>query len=98
MPQFMVEISLPAFLTQEFIELIPQQRAFIDSVMEKGVITAYMLAIDRSKLWVTFQAKTPTDVMAVLNAFPIASYIEYTIHELAFYNSAAAMMPSISLN
>ena len=98
MNQFMVEITLPGYLTQEFIELIPEQRAFIDSVMEKGVITGYMLALDRSKLWVTFRSRTTADVIKILQAFPIAAYIEYTISELAFFNSAASMVPSISLN
>jgi hypothetical protein len=98
MNQFMVEVNLPESLTQEFILLIPKQREFIDDMFNKGVIANYTLAMDRSKLWVTMVVPTVRDVRQILDDFPIAEHIEYTIHQLAFSNSASAIIPEISLN
>jgi ribulose kinase len=98
MNQFMVEVSLPEALTQEFILLIPGQRQYIDDMFNRGVISNYTLAMDRSKLWVTMVVQTVKDVRQIMDDFPIADYIEYTVHQLAFSNSASAIIPEISLN
>ena len=98
MNQFMVEVKLPESLSQEFILLIPRQREYIDDMFNRGVVSSYTLAMDRSKLWVTFVAKTAREVRQVMEGFPIVDYIDYNIHELAFNNSASAIIPEISLN
>ena len=98
MHQFMVEVSLPAPLTQEIIELIPDQRNFIDDLLQRGVILSYTLTIDRSMLWVVFEVENTREVRTYLNAFPIADFVEYTIHKLAFHNAADSVVPAISLN
>jgi hypothetical protein len=54
--------------------------------------------MDRSKLWVTMVVQTVKDVRQIMDDFPIADYIEYTVHQLAFSNSASAIIPEISLN
>ncbi len=98
MQQYMVDITLPEDLTQDFIELIPQQRAFINKMFERGIIISYSLTLDRSKLWVTFYSATQDDVERVIRKFPIADYITYRIHELAFHNSLSTVLPAVSLN
>jgi hypothetical protein len=50
MEQYLVEIFLPEF-TEEFFELVPAQREYIDKCMADGFIRSYSLAADRSKLW-----------------------------------------------
>jgi muconolactone delta-isomerase len=98
MQQFMVEVSLPAKLTQEIIELIPSQRNFIDDLLQRGVILSYTLTLDRAMLWVVFEVENSKEVRTYLNAFPIADYVQFTIHELAFHNAADSVVPAISLN
>lgn len=78
--------------------LIPRQREFIDNMFNRGVISNYTLALDRSKLWVTLVVPTVREVKEIVNDFPIADYIDYTIHQLAFSNSVNAVIPEISLN
>lgn len=89
---------MPDSLTQEFILLIPQQREYLDNMFNRGVIANYTLAMDRSKLWVTMVVQSAKDVRQIMDDFPIADYIEYTVHQLAFSNSASAIIPEISLN
>lgn len=98
MNQYMAEIVLPTYLNQEFASLIPRQRAMVDELFAKGVISGYTLALDRSKLWVTFIAESESDVRFIISGFPIYHYIEFTLHELAFHEAAATTIPAISLN
>ena len=56
MNTYMISISLPTELTEEFILLIPKQRKRIDELMDEGKVLHYSLALDRSQVWVTLIA------------------------------------------
>lgn len=98
MNQYMTEIYLPEVITQEFMSLIPSQRAHINQLMSDGVISSYTLKLDRSKLWVIFLAESQDEVSEKLARFPIIDYIESDIHELMFHNMVSRDLPVISLN
>lgn len=98
MTYYMVEVNLPNPFTEEFINLIPQQRAFINSLLEKGTVAAYSLSLSSSKLWVTFLCNSADEAEALLQQFPVIDFITYTIYDLAFHNTADIFMPAISLN
>jgi hypothetical protein len=97
MEQYLVEIFLPEF-TEEFFELVPAQREYIDKCMTKGSIRSYSLAADRSKLWVVFTTKDESEMIRTLKRFPIISWVNYKTYPLMFHNSMEMMIPSISLN
>lgn len=96
--QFMVEFKLPEILTEEFINLIPEQRLKINSLMDAGVIMCYTLNLDRSKLWTVIIAKSDLAVMDVLAQFPLIGFMKPEISELTFHHQSSLVMPSISLN
>ena len=99
MSQFMVEFILPDDMTEEFISKVPRQRLKINQLMEKGKITAYSLAADRSKLWCIVKADNEFDVMAIIAEFPLIDFMRPTISELMFNNTATAIkLPMFSLN
>jgi muconolactone delta-isomerase len=97
MEQYLVEIFLPEF-TEEFFELVPAQREYIDKCLSKGLISSYSLAADRSKLWVVFTTASEVEMSRTLNRFPIIKWITYKIYPLMFHNSKEMLMPAISLN
>lgn len=97
MEQYLVEIYLPEF-TEEFFELVPAQREYIDKCMSKGSIRSYSLAADRSKLWVVFAAATEMEMLRTLKKFPIIDWINYKSYPLMFHNSMELSLPAISLN
>ena len=99
MSQFMVEFILPDEMTEEFIAKVPRQRLKINQLMEKGKITAYSLAADRTKLWCIIKADNEFDVMNVISEFPLIDFMQPTITELMFNNTATAVkLPLFSLN
>jgi len=98
MNQYMIDIDLPIPITEEFAELIPQQRAHVNSLMTDGRIASYSLSMDRSRLWVIANAATPEDARSIIATFPIIPFIKFRVHELAFHNSVRFLRPQFSLN
>lgn len=84
---YMVEFTLPELLTEEFVQLIPEQRRKTDELLADGVIKSYSLALDRSRLWVIMTADSEFDALHVLLDLPLTHHMTPEISELAFHNS-----------
>ncbi|MBC7450999.1 MAG: hypothetical protein H7259_05885 [Cytophagales bacterium] len=98
MDHYLIDIDLPEEPDDEYISLIPEQRAQINQLMQDGIVTSYSLSVDRSKLWATVVAENEREVGQILTTFPLIRYMVYSIHKLAFHNTAQYTMPPISLN
>jgi hypothetical protein len=97
MKQFMVDIDLPEFLTEEFLALIPRQREHVNMLLREGKIVNYALSLDRSKLWTIVWAESEDEVTEILSTFPLTHFVNPEIYELAF-NNRAERIPVFSLN
>jgi muconolactone delta-isomerase len=93
----MIDIELPDEIGYDFIQLIPKQRAFVSSMLEKGIIKNYSLSSDRSKLWVVVEVNSLEEVKNVIRSFPVFSFIKYKIHDLLFHE-ANVNVPQLWLN
>lgn len=98
MHQFMIDVTLPEMLSEEFIALIPKQRAQVNRMFREGRLSSYGLALDRSKIWATILAESEEDVIYLLSTFPLRKFMEVKIHRLAFYENAGASVAHISMN
>ncbi len=98
MYEFMVEIDLPVPFTEEFLGLVPRQRAMINRLMNEGTITSYALSLESGKLWVSLIAGTVENVNELIDSFPIAPHILYRVNRLTFHNSISFKLPNFSLN
>lgn len=98
MHQYMIDINLPSYFDEEFISLIPSQRNLVDRLMQQGVLESYSLALDNSKLWITLNSKSESNVVKLMKTFPLIKYMKYTIFKLAFHNQASLKFPNLSLN
>jgi hypothetical protein len=96
--QFIADIELPEVLTEDFLNLIPEQRKLVDELLENGTIYFYSLAFDRSRLWVGIRANSEAEVWNILYTFPLIEYMNADIHELAFHNVEKASVFELSLN
>jgi muconolactone delta-isomerase len=95
----MVTMRCPEILTEEFVGLIPEQRAKVVEFMARGILTSYSLAHDRSILWGTFVANSEADVRDILRRFPLTNYMEsIDVRPLMFHNVMNFAMPQFSLN
>ena len=95
---YMITLSLPEEPTEDFFNLIPEQRKKVNELMQEGHISNYLLSADRTKLWVVASAKNPDELLAMLQTLPIFEYTEFEWHQVAFHNHVSRFIPSFSLN
>jgi muconolactone delta-isomerase len=98
MNEYMIDIELPPVLDQEFIALIPAQRARINELMSRGVVSSYTLSLDRTKLWVVMKATSEAQVNQVFESFPLYDYMQGAIIPLMFHQSLNVTLPQLSMN
>ncbi|TAF25689.1 MAG: hypothetical protein EAZ70_09705 [Runella slithyformis] len=98
MSQFMVELTLPLQITEDFVQTIPRHRAKITELMEQGKVNSYALAADRSKIWCVVRAESELEVMDVIAELPLIGYLNPHISKLMFNNAVAFRLPLFNLN
>ena len=98
MIQYMVEFKMPEIISQEFMALIPEQRATINLLMAEGIVTTYTLAQNRTKLWTTLMAKDEEHLLKIIDTFPLIKYLKPEITEWMFHESVSYKFPYFSLN
>ena len=96
--EYMIDITLPIPFTDEFLSLVPSQRAMVNKLMNDGVITDYALSLENGKLWVMMISESEAKVIEILDTFPIKEHISYNINKLTFHNSISFKLPNFSLN
>lgn len=94
----MVDITLPAELTEEFLLLIPKQRELVNKLFTDGKLTSYSLALDRSKLWATIVAESEEEVVYFLSLLPLRKFMHVEIQQLAFHQNTTHNLARISMN
>lgn len=96
--QYMVDFTLPEVLSDEFMTLIPYQRARVNQFFNEGKLVNYALSLETSKLWAVFTANSEMDVMELIADLPLTKFMKVQISMLTFYNTAQENMPAFSLN
>ena len=102
MKSYMMTIALGEF-TQEFMSLIPHQRAQITILMQTNRLVSYAVSMDRATVWMTVNAENRREAESLVEAMPLRKYmrIEET-RELMFHERAIPQQPlaamSFSLN
>jgi hypothetical protein len=98
MNEYMIIIRFATSLSEEFASLVPDQRAQINRLMEKGIITSYSLSADRGTLWVTLLATSVEAAEITLRMMPLFKFMRYEIVELMFHNSPIYARMHLSMN
>lgn len=96
--QFMVVFRLPEELTDEFLDLLPQQRARVTELFEEGVLLSYALSLEHSRMWAVFNAASEMAVLEHLATLPLSRFMQVRVSMLTFYNTHSEPVPGFSLN
>lgn len=78
--------------------LIPDQRDYIDQLMDDERIIMYTVSADRSTWCCIIKAASEREARDILAGMPIIEYLDPKIHELMFLDFAEMQLPRISLN
>jgi muconolactone delta-isomerase len=98
MNEYMIIVRFATSFNEEFASLVPDQRAQINRLMEKGIITSYSLSADRGTLWITLLATSVEAVEITLRMMPLFKFMRYEVVELMFHNSPIYARMHLSMN
>lgn len=93
----MVEFDIMYPNDDQFLQLIPKQRAMVNSYFQDGKLMSYTLNMNRTKLWAVFHVEGESQLIALIDELPLSRYMDYEYEELMFHNSLH-MIPSMSMN
>jgi len=96
--QFLVDFTLPDFLSEEFMELIPYQRAMVNRLFKEGRLLNYALSLESSRLWLVLNAVTEDEAENMVNELPLTQFMSFEVSMLTFYNSMEPITPDFSMN
>lgn len=89
---------MPQDLPEEFVGLIPRQRAIVNRLLSEGKILNYALSLENSKLWVVFSVVSEADLIELISQMPLTPFMKYRISELTFYNASNPFVQAFSMN
>jgi hypothetical protein len=82
------QITGSFFMDNNFMEIVPQHRIYINSLIENSVIEHYLVSMETRQTWITINAASKNDVQAILNDMPLANYMNYSIAEIFVFDGA----------
>lgn len=102
MKSYMVNIALGDF-TEEFMRLIPLQRAQVNILMQSNRLASYAVSMDRQTLWMVINAENEQEIESIVTAMPLHKYMHIEeVRELMFHERAlpqqSLALPAFSLN
>lgn len=96
--QFMVDFTMPKEMPDEFVGLIPRQRAAVNRLMNEGKLLNYSLALEHGKLWAVFNVESESELLEIVYDLPLTSFMKVRVSELTFYNAANTFSNVFSVN
>ncbi|HAI85110.1 MAG TPA: hypothetical protein DCL43_15720 [Chitinophagaceae bacterium] len=85
-------------MTDEFMQLIPPHRTYINYLINKGIIDSYAVSMETQTCWITFNAVNKEEVDTYLVKSPLYKFWTYEIESLFVYDSQMYRLPSLQLN
>lgn len=83
---------------KQTMELIPEHRAYINTLIEDQVLEHYAVSMENQSLWITLNAKNKGEVKKLLSRSPFYKYWTYEINELIIWDGQSYRLPVVQLN
>lgn len=85
-------------MDDEFMQLVPPHRTYINYLMTKGIIDSYAVSMETQTCWITMNTDLKESAEAHLIKSPLHKYWTLTIEELFVYDSQHYRLPAVQLN
>jgi muconolactone delta-isomerase len=85
-------------MDDDFMGHIPEHRAYINQLIDKGIIDQYVVSMESQRVWITFSAASKQKVKEMLERSPIFHYWTYEIDELFVVDGLQYRLPVVRLN
>lgn len=92
------QVTIQFEMDDDFAALVPPHRAYINRLIEQGIIDHYVVTMETQQVWITFSAEDKDQVKDWLIKSPLAKYWTYEINELFVVDGMHYRLPIMQLN
>ncbi|MBL7731031.1 MAG: hypothetical protein JNM88_07625 [Chitinophagaceae bacterium] len=85
-------------MSDEFMELVPPHRTYINFLINKGTIDHYAVSMESQRSWITLNAESKKDVEKILKKSPLSKFWTYEIDELFVLDGHHYRLPEVNPN
>jgi hypothetical protein len=96
MPKYQVTIKFE--MAEEFTELIPPHRTYINYLINSNVIEHYAVSMETQRIWITMNAESKKEITKVLAKSPLYKYWKLEIDELFVLDGQHYRLPAVQPN
>ena len=96
MPKYQATIQFE--MSEEFMELVPPHRTYINFLINKAVIDHYAVSMESQRAWITLNAEDKKEVEKLLKKSPLFKFWTYEIDELFVLDGQHYRLPEVNPN
>lgn len=85
-------------MPDDFMDLIPLHRTYINFLINKGIIEHYAVSMESQHAWITLNAKNKKEVIKIIEKSPLAHSWTFDIHELFVLDGLHYRLPEVNPN
>ena len=92
------QVTINFEMTDEFMELVPPHRTYINYLINKGIIDHYAVSMETQRSWITLIAESKKEVKKILEKSPLYKFWTFEIDELFVLDGQHYRLPVVQPN
>jgi hypothetical protein len=85
-------------MAEDFSELIPPHRTYINYLINSNVIENYAVSMETQHIWITMNGESKKEITKVLSKSPIYKYWTLVVDELFVLDGQHYRLPAVQPN
>ena len=92
------QVTINFEMTDEFMDLVPPHRTYINYLINKEVIDQYAVSMETQRSWITLNAEDKAEVESLLEKSPLYKFWTFEIDELFVLDGQHYRLPAVQPN
>jgi hypothetical protein len=92
------QITIHFEISEEFKDLIPPHRTYINYLINKGIIDHYAVSVESRRAWITVNGESKKEIIRILAKSPLHKYWTYEVDELYVLDGQHYRLPAVQPN
>lgn len=92
------QVTIQFEMRDDFLDLIPSHRTYINSLINKDVIEQYAVSMETQRVWITINADSKEDIGGLLEKSPLHKFWTFEIDELFVIDGHHYRLPAVQPN